>query len=539
MALHCRAGEPRQGRARGDHMNTQPTPDQTLRDVFRLLRRQRWVIVASALIAAAAAVAYSLTKTPEYEATAEIQFVDLREDLTAFGTAVPVAEFPKQIAAKSELVTSPEVVRGVRDLLGGGPSLDEIRGSVTTRLDPDNNLVSITARSDNSGLRAQRLANAFASETRRTVTRDQRRRLINAAELLRDSARGESNELSRINVLERASSLEAFAQFSEPVTIARSADEPTDPVSPQPIRDSSLALLLGLIVGVLLAFLRDSLDPRLTDAHEVQHHVGFPLVGYVGDDAFDPKPRRNGGAGGVPDLVESFRILRSNVDFLSPDSSITTVAVTSPLPEEGKSTVSVGLAFASAMAGNRVLLVECDMRRPVLAERFDLRSSPGLADWIAGLAGPAEVLQQIAIDGDEDPQQARFDASESAEQPAKVSAIVGGDRVMGPTELLASRRFGEFIDEVRPLFDLVVLDCAPILPVSDALEVLPRADSVLLCVRLDHTTREQALAAKAAVEHLPAKPTGLVVTGVEVGRGGYYYGYYAAPETRQYPVHRV
>jgi Mrp family chromosome partitioning ATPase len=97
-----------------------------------------------------------------------------------------------------------------------------------------------------------------------------------------------------------------------------------------------------------------------------------------------------------------------------------------------------------------------------------------------------------------------------------------------PSELLASKRFREFVDQVKEVYDLVVFDCAPLLPVGDALQVLPIADAALLCIRLDQTTREQALAAKGAIEHLPERPIGLVLTGVRPGREGYYYGYYSS-----------
>jgi Mrp family chromosome partitioning ATPase len=105
--------------------------------------------------------------------------------------------------------------------------------------------------------------------------------------------------------------------------------------------------------------------------------------------------------------------------------------------------------------------------------------------------------------------------------------ISAGSFTPEPAELLASRRFRELVQAVGEGYDLTVLDCAPLLSVGDALEVLPLVDAALLCVRLDRTTREQALAAKAALGQMPKRPIGLVVTGVRSGREGYYYGYYS------------
>jgi non-specific protein-tyrosine kinase len=109
-----------------------------------------------------------------------------------------------------------------------------------------------------------------------------------------------------------------------------------------------------------------------------------------------------------------------------------------------------------------------------------------------------------------------------------MTVISSGNFSAHPAELLASGRFKEFVNEVKRVYELVILDCAPLLPVGDTLEVLPQADAALLCIRLDQTTRDQALAAKAAIEHLPERPVGLVLTGVRPGRDGYYYGYYSS-----------
>ncbi len=287
---------------------------------------------------------------------------------------------------------------------------------------------------------------------------------------------------------------------------------------------------LGLIFGLLAAFLRDSLDRRLTDPHEVQHQLHIPMLGYVLKDSLGGVGlSQNGAKGSSDEGIEQFRILRSNVEFLAPDRTLKTVAITSPLAEEGKSTVAAGLATAGVLAGKRVLLVECDLRRPVLAERFKLQGQPGLSDWVAGNAKPAEVIQQVPIERRVGQVNGRpAPESDVASFASALSVIVSGSWSPMPAELLGSERFGSFLQQVGKVYDQVVLDCAPLLPVGDTLEVLPRVDATLICIRLDRTTREQALAAKTAVEHLPPHPTGLVVTGARKGREGYYYGYYSA-----------
>jgi capsular exopolysaccharide synthesis family protein len=230
--------------------------------------------------------------------------------------------------------------------------------------------------------------------------------------------------------------------------------------------------------------------------------------------------------------IEAFRILRSNVEFLSPDRPLRTIAITSPVAEEGKSTVAAGLATASALAGKRVLLLECDLRRPVLAERFRLGAQPGLTDWLSGGAQPAEVVQVARAKRDPIQRQKGTIRSNGTSANLGLATIVAGSWSPRPTELLGSDRFRELLEDVGQVYDLVVLDCAPLLPVGDSLEILPLVDALLVCIRLDQTTREQAVAAKGVIDHLPPRPTGIVITGVRPGREGYYYGYYSSSAGR-------
>jgi Mrp family chromosome partitioning ATPase len=163
--------------------------------------------------------------------------------------------------------------------------------------------------------------------------------------------------------------------------------------------------------------------------------------------------------------------------------------------------------------------VECDLRRPVFADRLDVPSSPGITDWVTGKAQPEDVVRSVPIAARDS---ARSEDESETSPEHFLSVISAGSFTPEPAELLASRRFREFLGEARDVYDLIVLDCAPLLPVGDALEVLPLVDATLLCIRLDQTTREQALAAKGAIGQMPERPIGLVLTGVRSGRDGYY-----------------
>lgn len=504
-------------------MNREVAQDQILRDVLRLLRRQKWVIIGTMLLALAAAVAYSLVKTKEYEATAQIQFVDESQYLSTIGTAVPFSgQTPAQTAAQgAERVTSGAVVSAVAQDVNSDLSESEIKDSVATAVNPDSSLVSLTVTAKSAKLAAN-LANAFANETQNVLTEAQRSQLLSQAKSLSQGVKSlDDSSIEKQISLQNAAKLRSVANVATPVEIASPATEPDRPSSPQPVKDGILALTLGLIFGIILAFLRDSLDRRLTDPHDVQHQLQIPMLGYVHAKSLGGAGFTSNGKSPDRDL-ESFRILRANVDFLVGDQSRKTIAVTSPLPEEGKSTVAAGLATAAALADRRVLLVECDLRQPVFADRLDVPSSPGITDWVTGKAQPEDVVTSLPIAARDI---ARSEDEGETSPEHFLNVISAGSFTPEPAELLGSRRFHEFLGEAREVYDLIVLDCAPLLSVGDALEVLRLVDATLLCIRLDQTTREQALAAKGAIGQMPERPIGLVLTGVKSGRDGYYYGY--------------
>jgi capsular exopolysaccharide synthesis family protein len=237
--------------------------------------------------------------------------------------------------------------------------------------------------------------------------------------------------------------------------------------------------------------------------------MGLPLLGYVRSDGLGTAPvARNGTLGGAQNL-DSFRILRANAQFLAGDRPVATLAVTSPLPEEGKSTVAAWYAYASALAGKRTILIECDLHKPVLAERFGLDPSPGLADHLTGGADSTQVLRPVSVEG-------------PTARP--LSIVPAGEQVDESAELFAAPRFGQFLGEVSREYELVVLDCPPLLPVGDTRSIVPRVEGVILCIRLGQTNRDQAVAARDALRRLPERPVGLVMTASKPGSDYDYSG---------------
>jgi succinoglycan biosynthesis transport protein ExoP len=480
-----------------------------------VLRARRGLVIAVTLIAVAIGLAYSLVKTASYDATATVTFTDPAKalGLIAPGTNIPVDLNPdKSAAADSRIVTREDVVTAVQKQLNNGMSVDELKGDVNATLQPDSDQIAITASTDNAD-KSAKVANAFAAQTKVAAQNDARDTYANQAKQVKSLA--DSNDPTTSAAANTAvARLQTLSRVADPVEITRPATAPGSPSSPKPVRDTILALILGLLIGIGAAFLRNALDRRVKDSHQIQHDLGLPLVGYVRADALGlAGVGRNGDSFVSEDDLEAFRILRRNVDFLAGDEEITSLVVTSALPEEGKSTVAAWFAYVNAVAGRRTLLVECDLRRPVLASRFGVEKAPGLSDYLGGEAKPKDVLRSVNVHG--------------REAVDVLPLIPAGENTFQPAEMIGSKKFEAFLEQTTSAYDIVIFDSAPLLPVGDTLELIPQVDAVLLCVRLGQTTKDQAQAAKQAMTHLPDKPTGLVVTGVRRGSDDDYYGYYS------------
>ncbi len=515
----------------------------TLRDYLRVLRERRLLILAITVLFTAAAVLASAHKKPVYQADAALSFQDTSADATLLGTASFALQTPEQLAARSaEIVGRRDVAVRVQRALGRKGSIRSLQRKVSGRVEATTNLVVILGEAS-TARGAARLANEFARQTRSLANDEARRRFAAAAATLRRQQKAlrksTSDVITRATYADRITRLESLAQFAQVAQTARPAVAPASPVSPKPVRDGILGALIGLTLGILAAFIRDSLDRRLRSSREIQEQLHLPMLASVRTDAL-------GRAGGVANGrgvmsaadLEAFRILRTNLEFLDVDDPVRSVVVTSALPEEGKSTVAASLALAAAAAGRRTLLVECDLRRPVLAKRFGVEGKPGLVEFLTGQVEPRDILRSVdalpaTADAEPSADTNGGEASAGAEggdQTPKLVCIFAGGPAPRAVELLGSKRFETFLEEVRQAYDLVVLDSSPLLSVVDTLEILPRVDGVLVCVRASRTTRDQARAAKAAIDHLPERPAGLVVTGVRSGDEADYGYYYADAE---------
>lgn len=503
------------------------SPYVTLRDYLRVARERRLLIIVLTLLFGAAGLGYSLRQHPTYQAEAALEFQSQDTQSSLFGQNVDTGgQTPDQRAASAAatLIRPPVLAEAKRLLKFPGPAA-EIGAFVSARPEAQTNLVIVSA-SAGSGPTAAALANAVARAavtiTHRDVSSQYRKAAAGQKGILRNLPKGRASLFLRTLTQQNIARLQQLADVANPASVRRPASVPSSPSSPHTVRTTLLGLLVGLTLGLVAAFARDSLDRRLKTSHQIGQELHMPIVGQVEESALGRslvKAKRRK-AFSTAD-VEGFRIMRANVELLDLDAAPRVVLVTSALPEEGKSTVALGLAVANASAGKRTLLVEGDLRRPTLAARLGLPNPSGLSDYLTGEAEPPEILRSIELPN------GSTNGSQPVVSNGQLVAIVAGTPTDRAADLLGTDRARQFFAQVRDAYDVVIVDSCPLLSVADTLELMQLADAVVLCTRTAKTTREQAQAARDSLARFPARPTGVVVTGIRRGEGVYNYGAYA------------
>jgi capsular exopolysaccharide synthesis family protein len=294
------------------------------------------------------------------------------------------------------------------------------------------------------------------------------------------------------------------------------AEVPRSPISPNVRRDITVSLAGALALALGLAFLIEQFDNRIRTPQELKANLSVPFLGMV------PVTKLKDGAnpmlhnGVQPNFVEAIKTIRTNVLFSSSEDGLKTLVVTSAGPGEGKSTVASNLAIALAQAGQRVVLIDADMRRPRVHEVFDVAQEPGLSNVLTGNAKMAEAIRKSDVHG--------------------LWLLAAGHIPPNPSELLGSPRYADVIASLDSHFDWAIVDTPPVLAVSDSMVAGNAASGVVFVVGSDKTSRA---AARAAVEQLQAANAhliGAVLNNVNLDRHPHYYAAYYRKEYARYYV---
>ena len=432
------------------------------------------MIVLLLLIGLGAGAAISLTSTPKYSASSKV-FVSTQSSGTAQDLVQGNSFTVQRVKTSSDLVTTPIVLLPVVASLNLGITADALAKQITASAPIDTSIIEITVL-DTDPVRAADIANAASASL-----------------------------TSVVDTIETPDSADAISPVK--LTRAKQATVPSLPVSPNVPLNIGLGALIGLGLGIAFAVLRETLETRIRNERDVEQVTSVPILGGI---VFDPKAKER------PLIVhvdprspraESFRSLRTNLQFLDVGRVDRSFVITSSIESEGKSTTGANLAIALADAGARVLFIDADLRRPKVADYMGVEGAVGLTDVLIGRAELADVIQPWS-DGN-------------------LFVLPAGQIPPNPSELLGSARMAELIAEFNRQFDVVIFDTPPLLPVTDAAILAKNVGGAIIVVAAGRTHKNQLKGAIAALGNVGAPISGLVLTMLPTkGPDAYGYGHY-------------
>src|SRR6478736_5787641 len=288
-----------------------------------------------------------------------------------------------------------------------------------------------------------------------------------------------------------------------------SARLPTAPSSPNTRLNLMLGALIGLALGIGYAVLRYVLDQRVRDPRDIERETGVSVIGTLPASRELSAERKvltfTGREESATPVAEATRELRTNLRFVDIDNPPRAIVVTSPIPGDGKSTIAANLAVSLAAAGENVVLIDADLRRPMVADLFGLPSGGGLTDVLTDRAEITDVMHTIGASGN-------------------LLVITAGKIPPNPSEVLGSQRMRELIANLSK-HAYVIIDSPPLLPVTDAAILATSADGAIVVVTAGKTTYDMMNKALLNLEKVSARALGVVLNKVPRRGGSAYYGY--------------
>ena len=499
--------------------------------LLHTLGERRWLILVVAAVIVAFATLRSAAQDDQYEAASKV-LVGQTDPVNGLFPGAGAVKDPDRVARTNlELIESETVADQVSQSLTtttNPPGPSELLDMMDADIEDDSDVISINVRDEDPDLAAE-IANVWATQFARVRDRASRRNLENAidrAETELEALPPEDAASPRGRTIERRlSDLEiAAALQGSVVEVVDRADVPDDPVEPNPGTTFLLSTPIGLLVGLLLALLVSFIDRRLKREEQVEAITQMPVVASIPRRS-ERLIRRRAGSGVWADPVEAeaYGRLATNLRFFNFDRQVKTVLVTSAVPEEGKTTVALRLAAALAGAGQGVLAIEADLRRPTFTDYFSIQFPHGLSGVLIGATPFEDVVTRVHTsyalaapteEGDEAWTTAPF-----------IEVVPAGVIPPNPNELLAGNALPQVLDDAKKHADIVLVDSAPLVPVGDAIPIANAVDGVLLVVKLGESQRDEVRRALKLLGTLRSKIIGVVITNAD--RPSDKYDYYA------------
>lgn len=448
-------------------------PGLDLRDYLRILRRNWILIIAATLAGLLLGGAASVLAKPTYTAETQL-FVAIQSSGTVQELQQGNTFSQARVQSYVKTVDSPLVLQPAIDTLGLPVTAEELAQRVAASTDLNTVLINITV-SDTSPVQAAATAQAVANS------------LISVIDGLEKPKTGGTSPVS--------------------LSIIKPATAPLVPSSPNTRMNLLIGLVIGMAAGIGMATLRTALDNRIRGEADLRHITNSPLLGGISFDPDAAKKPLLTQAATQSQRAESFRQLRTNLQFANVSGRAKTILVTSSLPGEGKSTTATNLAIALAQAGQSVCLIDADLRRPMVSDYLGLDRAAGLTTALIGAADIDDLLQPWGDDN--------------------LFILTSGQIPPNPSELLGSAEMKDLIVRLELAFDFVVIDAPPLLPVTDAAVLSQHVGGVVVVVgsnKLRHQDLEKSL---SALNMVGSNILGIVLNLLPVkGPDAYSYSYY-------------
>jgi len=448
-----------------------------IRDYIRILRKSWILIVCLVLAGVAGAAVASLLATPKYQAQTSL-FVSVQtSDTSTNGDLVQGSSFAQQkVASYVATVSSARVLEPVIKKLKLDESPSDLARQITASSPLNTVLVNIEVLAS-TPQGAANIANAVGESFRNLVVND-----------LEEPTGGGPSPVK--------------------IETIQPATAPAEATSPNTKLNLALGLLVGLALGIGAAVLRSALDTRIHSSDDVAHVTESPVVGGI---IFDPDYKKQPlvvQADPHGSRAESFRTLRTNLQFINVDNGPRTFVMTSSVASEGKTTTAVNLGIALAETGARVVIIDGDLRLPRVAEVMGLEGAVGLTDVLIGRASLADVLQKWGRNS--------------------LSVLPAGQVPPNPSELLGSSAMHNLLKLLGSEYDYVVIDAPPLLPVTDAAVLSRFVGGAIMVCAAGRTRKNELAAAIGALENIGSHVFGVVLTMLPVkSSGSYGYGAYS------------
>ena len=523
---------------------------ETIRDYLALFWRWAWLIVLAGVLAGAASFVVSMRMDPVYQAKSTVLITDSSVTKSTDYSSLMASE--RLTRTYSEMMTSQTVLAEVSQLLGLNMPLTELAKMITVAPLRDTQLIELSVKSTDPE-QAARIANTLVGVFTNQVQGIQSSRYTQSKTSLQNQLTDMERQIQLFNeqLDEAADQAErerldsklsqyqqiysnllmsfeqvrlAEAQSSSSIAQIEPASVPLMPVSPNVLRNTVLAVAVGMMLAAGGLVAREALDDTIKSPRDIQRLFNLPVLGvisrYTIPDAYlitDYQPRSP--------VSEAYRMLRTNIQFANIEQPVQSLLVTSAEPLEGKTTIAANLAVVNAQNGRDVTLIDCDLRRPTIHRRFRLPNQKGFSTlFISTLDALDDIRQATSI--------------------PHLSILTTGPLPPNPAELIASRRMGEILKRIQARGDMIIIDTPPTLAVTDASILAPVMDGVVLVMTPGVTKR---MAARQMVEQLSrvgGKILGVVFNNFNENRASYNYrsnkyyaryGKYFSEDSKQVP----